>query len=169
MNQSILALALALGVIPMSALAQDSSAPAAASDQRRQVFQQFAQQEEQLRQQMRSQILSSLTPVHRRAVGAAIGDLAIASNPDPQTAGKRLDAMLSPGERQRIIAAHSSFAAQSRQLHDSMRQQLQSTMPAGAPDHGPPGGMMPEHPQLDAGTLLLIALSPHPMMEMHPW
>jgi len=86
------------------------------------------------------------------------------------TAAKRLDAMLSPGEQQRVIAAHASFAAQSRQLHDQLRAALESQLPAGHPDwmdKGPQNGAM-QPPQLDAGTLLLMALSPHPMMDgMH--
>ena len=135
---------LALSVSPTAALAQDTGArPALTADQRqamRQTFEQFAQQEKQLHEQMRSQILSSLSPVHLRAVAATIGDLAIEQNPDPQAAAKRLDQILSPGERQRIITAHSSFAQQSRQLHDQMRTQLQSEMPAGHANwmgHGP--------------------------------
>ena len=81
MNRSLLALALALGVTPVAALAQDTNAPAPTAEQRQamqQTFQQFAQQEGQLHEQMRTQILSALTPVHRRAVGATIGNLAIA-------------------------------------------------------------------------------------------
>jgi hypothetical protein len=171
MNKSFIALALALSVTPIAALAQDSNASAPTADQRqamRQTFQQFAAQEAQLHQQMRWQMLSALTPVHRRAVGATIGDLAIEPTPDLQAAAKRIDAVLSPGERQRIIAAHATFATQSRQLHEQMRTQMQSEMPAGAPDmmkHGPGGGTWGNR-QLDAGTLLLMGLAPHPM-RMH--
>jgi hypothetical protein len=171
MNRSILALALALGAIPVGALAQQNSVtpPAPTADQRqamRQTFQRFAQQEEQLHQQLRSQILSALTPVHLRAVGATIGELAVAPNPDPQAAAKRLDEMLSSGERSRILAAHQAFAAQSRQLHAQMKSELQSEMPAGQPDwtnRGPHNDMMAQHWQSDPGTLLLTALAPHPM------
>jgi len=176
MNKRLLALMLALSAIPVAALAQDSNQPASPTtdqhQQMRQTFARFAQQEEQLHQQMRWQILSALTPVHRRAVGATIGDLAIAQNPDPAAAAKRLDAMLSPGERQRIVAAHSSFATQSRQLHDQMRTEMQSEMPSGHPDFMKhPHGAMMANRQLDAGTLLLVALSPRPMMGMgmHAW
>jgi hypothetical protein len=173
MKRRLFALTLGLGVLPVVALAQDTNAaPSLTPEQRQavhQTFERFAKQEEQLHQQMRSEILSALSPVHRRAVAATIGELAIAQNPDPQTAAKRLDAMLSPGERQRILAAHSSFRAQSRQLHEQMRSELQSEMPAGQAqwmNHGPQNGAMPQHPQLDAGTLLLIALAPHPMLGM---
>jgi hypothetical protein len=172
MNKSILALVLALGVAPLAALAQDTNGPAApTADQRqamRQTFEQFGQQEKQLHEQMRSQILSSLSPVHLRAVAATIGDLAIEQSPDPQAAAKRLDQILSPAERQRILAAHSSFAQQSRQLHEQMRTQLQSEMPAGHANwtnHGSTAEM-PQRTQFDAGTVLLMALSPHPMLGM---
>ncbi|HVN68578.1 MAG TPA: hypothetical protein VMU38_02865 [Candidatus Binatia bacterium] len=177
MNRSFLALALALGMIPAAGFAQDANAVAPTTDQRQtmhQTFERFAAQEEQLHQQMRWQMLSSLSPVHRRAVGAAIGDLAIAPSPDPEAAAKRLDSMLSPGEQQRVIAAHSTFVSQSRQLHDQMRTELQNEMPAGAQSgfmkHGPDGAQMAPR-QFDAGTLLLMALTPRPMgMGMHhPW
>jgi outer membrane translocation and assembly module TamA len=173
MNRSIFALVAAFGIMPVAGLAQDTNSPTApTADQRqamRQTFQQFAQQEKQLHQQMRSQILSSLSPVHLRSVAATIGELAIEQNPDPQAAAKRLDQLLSPGERQRILAAHSSFDQQSRQLHEQMRTQLQSEMPAGQPswtDHGQPNGAMAQRTQFDAGTVLLMALSPHPMLGM---
>jgi hypothetical protein len=169
MNRSFLALALALSVIPIAALADDSNnAPPSLTPAQRQAVDQtlqgFAQQEKQLHQQLRYQILSSLTPVHRRAVGATIGQLAIEASPDPQAAAKRLDAILSPGEQQRIMAAHSTYKTQSEQLHEQLRTQLQSELPAGAHD-----GWMKhdEHnrshqrPPLDAGTLLLATLSPH--------
>ncbi len=172
MNRSIYALALALSVIPIAALAQQSNAPAAPAAQQRQAIhatmQRFAQQEEQLHQQMRSQILSALTPAHLRAVAATIGALAVAPNPDPQAAAQRLDAMLSAAERGRILAAHQAFAAQSRQLREQMRGELQSEMPQGMPDwnRGPHEGMTSAHRMSDPGSLLLAALAPHPMFDM---
>lgn len=176
MSRKIYTLALALSVLPLAALAQETNAPPApTADQRqamRQTFERFGQQEEQLHQQMRWQILSALSPVHRRAVAATIGELAIAQSPDVQAAAKRLDHMLSPSEQQRIIAAHSSFAAQSRQLHEQMRTELQSEMPAGHQEsmgHGQQNGAMPGHAQLDAGTLVLMALTPRPMLGIMGW
>ena len=171
MNKGIFALAFALSVLPISALAQDSNAPAPTADQRQaihQTFEQFRQQEEQLYQQMRYQMLSAMSPVHRRAVGALIGELAIAPNPDPQAAARQLDGMLSGAERQRIIAAHTSFESQSRQLHEQMHEQMQRVMPDAHDDM-----MKHDHEhsmgsrQLDAGTLLLKGLSPHDMG--HAW
>lgn len=170
MKNSLLALALALGMMPIATLAQDTNAPPAMTDQQRQAmhqtFERFAQQEMQLHQQMRLQILSSLTPVHLRAVGATIGNLAIEQNPDMQAAAKQIDRTLSPGERQRVLTAHEAFRAQSRQLHEQMRSEMQNMMPSGRPEMKPENGMMQRPPQ-DAGTILLMALSPHPMMEMH--
>jgi hypothetical protein len=173
MNKSFLALALALSVIPVAARADDAAPPQLTPAQRQamqQTFERFATQEKQLHQQMRAQILTAMTPVQRRAVAATIGDLAIEPNPDPVAAAKRLDAILSPGERQRIIAAHSTFQSQSRQLHDQMRTELTSEMPADmqsrfANHQKDEHEMAPR--QLDAGTLLLRVLVPRPqMMEM---
>jgi len=170
MNKRFLALTLALSVIPIAAAADDdSTAPQLTPAQRQaihQTFERFAGQEQQLHLQMRGQILSSLTPVHLRAVGATIGDLAIAPNPDPAAAAKRIDMILSPGERQRVLATLSSFLQQSRQLHDQMRNELNGELPAGA--HPPSMDRDKEHAmtnmRLDAGTVLLAALSIRPHM-----
>lgn len=175
-----MALALSLSVLPVAALAQDANAnpPAPPTDaqrqQMRQTFEQFRQQAEQLHQQMRAQILGSINPTHLREIGATIGQLAIAQNPDMQAAARQIDRILSGSERQRILALRTSFAAQMKQLHEQMRSQIQNEMPAGS-GHGPmmnkpPNGMM-HHMTSDPGTMLLMALSPHPMMGMmggHP-
>lgn len=173
MKQSIVALTLALGMVPIGALAQatNTNASAIPTDAQRQAmhqtFERYAQQEKQLYQQMRWQILSTLSPVHRRAVAATIGELAIAPDPDTRAAAKRLDATLSPSERQRILAAHETFKTQSRQLHEQMRSELQSEMPPGHSSvMNGQSGTASHHPELDAGGILLMALVPHPMMEM---
>jgi len=172
MNRSFLALALALSVIPIAARADDAAPPQLTPQQRQamqQTFQRFGAQEEQLHQQMRMQILSTLTPVQRRSVAATIGELAIEPNPDPVAAAKRLDAILSPGARQRILATHSSFESQSRQIHEQMRNELRSEMPADMQSRFA-NREKDEHEagpsQLDAGTVLLHVLLPHHMMEM---
>ncbi|MBV9720089.1 MAG: hypothetical protein JOZ77_12275 [Candidatus Eremiobacteraeota bacterium] len=169
MKRILMALTLSLSVLPIAALAQQENAPPASTDQQqgpmRQTLERFAAQEEQLHQQMRLQILEALTPVHRRAIAATIGELAVAENPDAQSAAKRLDEMLNSRERQQIFAAHESFRAQSRQLHDQMRTELQSVMPNDHPPMGPGNGEM-THVRPDAGTILLMVLAPHPFMEM---
>jgi hypothetical protein len=170
MKNSILALALALGMMPLAALAQDTNAPPAMTDQQRQAmhqtFEQFAQQETQLRQQMRSQILSSMSPAHLRGVATTIGNLAIEQNPDIRAAARRIDTMLTPGERQRVMTAHEAFRTQSRQLHEQMRADMERVMPAGHPDMMKQRNGSMQHPPEDAGTIVLMALSPHPMMGM---
>jgi|SRR5579883_2524013 len=175
MKTTLLALALALGMMPLAAPAQDTNPPPtsmqpAMTDQQRQALRQtmesFAQQEMQLHQQMRSQILSSVSPVHLRAIAATIGELAIAPNPDMQAAAKHIDMVLSPAERQRVMQAAQSFATQSRQLHEQLRTQMQSMMPADHPDMMKPQNGMMQHPPQDAGSMVLMALAPHPMMDM---
>lgn len=179
MNKSFFALALALSVLPVAALAQDSNAAApgpptdAQRQQMHQTMMQFAQQEEQLHQQMRTQILSSLSPVQRRAVAAEIGNLVISPNPDPAATAQRIDAVLSPGARQRILAAHTAFATQSRALHEQMKTQMQQMMPdRQMPDHPMPSAQMRAQMN-DAGWILLHALPPEGagMMGMmgHMW
>ncbi len=173
MNKGFLSLALALSVLPISALADDNANATPPTPTQRQAmyqtFQRFAGQERQLHDQMRSQVLASLTPIHRRAVAAEIGNLAIEPSPDPEAAAKRIDTILSPNERQRILEAHATFQSQSRQLHDQMRTELQNELPAGShpPFMGGHSDMTRPAPrQLDAGTLLLASLSPHPLMGM---
>ncbi len=170
MNKGFLALALSLSVLPISALADDnaSAPPAPTAEQRQAMHQavgQFAKQEEQLHQHMRQQVLSSLTSAHRQAIAATIGQLAIEASPDPQAAAKRIDAILSPGEQQSIVAAHQSFMSQSMQLHQQLMTQMQSMMPAHPPANGEHPGAMASMPH-DAGMVVLVALSPHPMMDM---
>lgn len=172
MNRTLMALALTLSVLPVAALAQDANAPAPPTDAQRQAmhqtFEQFRQQADQLHQQMRLQILGSMSSLHLREIGATMGQLAISPNPDMQSAARQIDRILSPGERQRILAIHTSFSTQMRQLHDQLRSQIQSEMPAGTnhpmmdrPKNGTMHGMMS-----DAGSVLLMALNPHSMMGM---
>lgn len=173
MKRSAFALAFALSALPITALAQNTNAPPQPTDQQRQAlratFERYGAQEEQLYQQMRYQILSALTPMHRRELASLIGELAIEPNPDLQAAATRIDRALLSSERQRILAADEAFHTQSRQLHEQMRTELQSELPAGLPsrDNGPRNdAARQEHRQLDAGTIVLMTLTPHPPMGM---
>jgi hypothetical protein len=171
MNKSLLALALALSALPATALAQDATAPQQPTPEQRQAthqaFEQFGQQMEQLHQQMRYQILSILSPLQRRELATLIGELAISPSPDFNAAAKRLDEMIPSGEQQRILASLASFRDQARQLHDQIRAQLESQMPAGAHQdwvsHGPDNASKPDDVRPDVGTLLLTVLTPHDM------
>jgi len=166
MSKSFFALALALSLIPAAALAQDANTSQQPTDaQRQQMHQmreQFDQSERQLHDQLRSQIISSLTPVHRRALAAEIGNLVLSPNPDIDAAAKQIDAILSPSERQRILQAHAGYESQSRQLHEQMKSQLQSAMPNWHPpshDHMMNPSMQAQ--MRDPGWIVLHALPPH--------
>lgn len=174
MNKGFLALGLALSLLPVAALADDTvpsgpppSPPTAAQRQAiMKTFESFAQQEHQLREQLRAQVLASLTPAHKAAVANLIGQLAISPNPDPAVTAKQLDVLLSAGEQQHILALHSSFKSHVKALHDQMRAQIQSELPAAMQQRFSQKHQetqmveRSEHPN-DAGSLLLAALSPH--------
>jgi hypothetical protein len=166
MSKSFFALALALSLIPAVALAQDTNTSQQPTDAQRQAMhqmhEQFEQSERQLHDQLRSQVLSGLTPAHRRAIAAEIGNLVISPNPDIDAAAKQIDAILSPGERQRILEAHAAYASQARELHEQMKSQLQSEMPDFQPstrDHMMTAAMQMQ--MRDPGWILLRALPPH--------
>jgi hypothetical protein len=167
MSKSFFALALALSLIPAAALAQDANTSQQPTDAQRQqmhqMLEQFGQQEQQLHEQLRSQILSVLTPVHRRALAAEIGNLVLSPNPDIDAAAKQIDAILSPSERERVLQAHDAYASQVRQLHEQMKAQILSEMPNGHPpghdDHLMNPAMQAE--MRDPGWIVLRALPPH--------
>lgn len=172
MNKSFFALALALSVLPVTALAQDANAPPQLTDQQKQAmratFERYGAQEQQLREQMRYQVLSALTAVHRRELASLIGALAIEPNPDFQAVATRIDRALVSSERQQILTAHQTFETQTRQLHEQMRAELQSQLPAwhSSWNNGPRNAPARQPRQLDAGTIVLMTLTPHPPMGM---
>ena len=100
----------------------------------------------QLHQQARAQILAALTPAHRTLLANVVGGLAVAANPNPDEAAARLDAALSPGEKDAIL-----------RIHADMRSKLEGMM-------APPPGR--NRPAPDPGRLLLMLAAP-PMMHMH--
>jgi hypothetical protein len=170
MTKSIFALAFALCVLPLAAVAQDAGAPAQATDAQHQQmgaqFQQFMQQEQQLHDQLRQQVLATLTPMHRRAIAAWIGELAVSPNPDVDVLAQRIDALLGSRERSQIMAAHTAFAQQSRQLHEQMKAAMQNEMPDHPMGEHTRNG---QHPPTDVGHILLGALQLRPfgMMGQH--
>ncbi|HTU82160.1 MAG TPA: hypothetical protein VMF61_08530 [Candidatus Acidoferrales bacterium] len=178
MKYVFIALSLALAFGPVAAQADDQSTPPQLTQQQRQqlrqTFEQFRQQEHQLHTQLRSQILNSISPAHRQTIAGIIGSLAISPNPNPQTAARQIDGLLSQTEQQRILSLHNSYRTQERNLHEQMRAQLQKELPAGMQRHwGQDHGMNSNHmqpPNLDAGTVLLKTLAhpDMPMMGPHP-
>jgi hypothetical protein len=165
MNKGILAFALALTILPVTALAQQN-APAGPPDLTpaqqqalKTTFQAFRQQEEQLHTQFRTQVLASISPIHRKVVAEEIGQLAISANPNPELVAKQIDSLLSPSERQAILNAHSSLKTAAKALHEKMKAQIESQMPAGMPHHDH-SSMSKQHMQYnpDAGTIVLMTL-----------
>jgi hypothetical protein len=166
MKNVLLALSLALTLIPVSALAQTTpSAVRSITPAQRQAmyqqFQAFHQREEQLHQQFRGQILGTLSGDQRSQAANLIGQLAVSSSPDPKAAAAQLDSMLSQGQKQQILNAHNTFRAQSKALHEQMFRQMRNSMPGGGPPMSEHKGMDMEHSQMqpDAGMILLHVLS----------
>lgn len=168
MKNVFVALSLALTLIPVSAMAQTTpsgvrSITPAQRQAMYQQFQQFHQREEQLHQQFRAQILGTLSADQRNSAANVIGQLAIASSPDPNAAAAQLDSMLSQGQKQQILNAGNTFHTQSKALREQMFRQMRNSMPGGAPMSGHPEmeGMQKMHSQMqpDAGMILLHVLN----------
>ena len=139
MNKGFLALALALSILPVAAIAQNApsqGAPPAMTDQQRQAmfseFKAIHTQEAALHKQYRTQVLNSITPIHRQAVAGLIGQLAISTNPNKSATAKQIDVLLSGAERNAIVSAHNNFIAQSKKLHEQAMQEMQKYLPAGS-------------------------------------
>jgi len=167
MKTLLATLGLAALLSPALALADD--APPAQWQAHMAQFQQFHQKMEQLHVQARSQMLAALTPAHREALANIIGHQAIAQNPDPEAAARQINALLSPGEAQSVLRIHDATRAQAESLMQSMRSQMQHSMPPGAPDHPK---MMEHSMPHDAGHILLMLAGhgehEHGMMMVHP-
>lgn len=152
-------------MLPVTALAQNTNVPPPLTDQQKQAaratFERYGLQEEQVHQQMRYQVLSALTLAHRRELASLIGELSIEPDPDLPAAAERIDRALLSSERQRILAAHQSFVAQSRQLREQMRAELQSELPARPNGENGHRNWAPQQQrQLSAGTIVLMTLTP---------
>ena len=139
---SILALAAALA--PAAAFAQvpppgGGGAPNALARPDRSGF-------AEARRSARAQMLDALTPAHRTLLASVAGALATSDAPDPRAAASQLDAALSPGEAQAIVAVATG-------LRDRMRAM------AGAPPapRNAPSGAPARTRTVDAGAALLRA------------
>ncbi|HTX60123.1 MAG TPA: hypothetical protein VMH02_10670 [Verrucomicrobiae bacterium] len=140
MKQSLLALALALTMLPVAAAAQNAppqgGPPSWTPEQRQammQTFKTFRDQTEKLEEQTRTEVLAGLSAVHRQAVANIVGGLAVSAKPDVDVAVRQIDAILSPAEKSAILSAHNALRSQMETLHQQMRAQMERTMPAGAP------------------------------------
>ena len=140
---------------PAAALAGDPPGPPAGaavpSDAQMQRMQQFGSEMVKIRAESRAQILTALTPAHKAQFAQEVGEMAIAVTPDPLAVAHRLDAMLTPQERQAIVAAHEAAQAKVRAMMSQDGRAL--SPPATVPD---------------AGRILLMMSIPMPMMPPHP-
>ena len=122
MSKSFFALALALSLLPAAALAQDANAPSnprtPSASRCIKCSSSSASRSGNSTTNCALQILSVLTPAHRRTLAAEIGNLVLSPNPDVDAAAKQIDATLSPAERrefckrtQRTLRRRASFAS----------------------------------------------------------
>lgn len=190
MNSKAFLLFLALASAPLLALAQTPSpAPATTAPaspmpagpmrftpaQMRahmQAFRGFHEQAERVHKAARARMLAVLTPAHRALLARLVGNLAIATNPDPRATARELDTALSTRERQAVLDAGHSEMQEMHALMERMRSQMQ-TKGAAIEGHGmmQGGGMMArthcERHTPDAGFVLLHGVMPgHPPMMM---
>jgi hypothetical protein len=75
---------------------------------------------------LRHTILALLTPVERATVATVIGELAIAPDPDVTAAARRIDAVLSPAQRQAVLGAISAAELEREKLFADMVGQSQT-------------------------------------------
>jgi Spy/CpxP family protein refolding chaperone len=165
MKRLVLALSLALAA-PALALAQQASpAPGGGgmpgmwghghqmSDADRAKMQQNMQQMQQLHKQFRADCLAALTPAHKQLLASVIGALATSADPDEKAAAAQLDAALSDGEKNAILAA-------AQKAHDQMKAMMASMRPSPAPGASPKPRPSPRatmgHDMTDPGQILLM-------------
>jgi len=121
-----------------------------------------------MHQALRLKMLQALTPANKQLLATVVGQLATADTPDVKAAAAQLDAALSDGEKQAILAAVKA-------AHDQMKQSWQSAHPNASPrpmhSPGATGGMHGMHgmhdEMSDPGALLLMIVAhgePMPMM-----
>ena len=97
-----------------------------------------------LRQQERSQMLAALTPAHRRLLSAAVGELAISPQPNPDAIAAKLNAALSPREKHTILKLHhetdTAIISLMQNMHD--RAGMPGSGPSAMSSYGYGPGMM---------------------------
>jgi len=107
----MIALAASLAAPPAASFAQSAGAPNIRRD-----FEQLHTQMQQIHTTERTQILAALTPAHKTLLANVVGQLAITASPDYDAAAKRLDAALTPAERQTILNASQNARTRAEAL-----------------------------------------------------
>jgi len=130
------------------------------SPAQQQQFDQMHAQMRQIRANERTQALNALSPQHRAMLSTMAGQLATSSNPNIDAAAARLDAILTPAEKQGVMNAVQNARAQQRSLFANMRAQSGYNGPAnGRNSQG--YGQRSQHFN-DVGYLLLRLSMPGP-------
>jgi hypothetical protein len=139
--------------------------PRPSGNQTMNFLQRFVPESEASSTRLRVQLIASLTPAHRAAVGEAIGRYAISDAQDKNALTNDIDRILSATEREHVVAAHSAWAAEqyvlfakimaeaARESPESSQQQLlaqQLSVPP--PIHAPP--ISGFHRSPDAGVIV---------------
>lgn len=107
-----------------------TGAAVAPDPQRFAAMQQMREQMRQLHRQTRTQILAALSPQHRTMVANIVGGFAVASNPDPTSAARQIDAILSPGEKQAVLNVAAAARATMRNAMEAHRAQFVASLSA---------------------------------------
>ncbi len=130
-----LALILALALAPAPAFAQagpppDVAAMPSPNPQALAAMQQSRAQLEALRTQTRTRLLTTLTPAHRAMFANVIGQLALSIQPNATAAATQLDAVLSPAEKQSVLAIEAAQRANAKAIMDQTRAAFEAGLTA---------------------------------------
>ena len=152
---ALIGLAVSLGMAAPALAQYQPSNPAA-----QQQFEQMRGQMQQIRANERAQALNALTPQHRAMLSTMAGQLAASPNPDVDGAVRRLDAILSPAEKQAVMNAVQNARSQQRALFANMRAQSGYNGPQNG--RNPQGYAQRSQHFNDVGYLLLRLSMPGP-------
>jgi hypothetical protein len=135
-----LALLFALTVAPIAALgdapaATPSPSPAPimqnvpSEEQLFKRFQKWAAQGREGLHRLRVAMLDALTPDHRAAIGAAIGEYALATSPNKSALIESINGILTGAERDRVAAAMTAYLAEQEALRPAFEADFAREFP----------------------------------------
>jgi basic membrane lipoprotein Med (substrate-binding protein (PBP1-ABC) superfamily) len=163
MKRLFLSLALAGTVaMPIAASAQQAPPSPPTQAQREQMHATFEKMRT-LHDQFRTNVLGALSPAHRQLLAQVAGNLAIAEKPDYRAAAQKLDAALSPSERNAIMSADQQMRSQMKSIMANMPK------PQWAHGNGAPPHRMGQRHQPTAGGILLGIAAGRGMMMGRMW
>ncbi len=107
-------------------------------------------------------VLGMLSPAQRQFVATTIGQLAIAPEPDIVAATQRIDAALSPAQRQAVLRLVAAEESQREAMFMEMVAQIQREMAVQTPPLAaqlPPGAGSPHSPStvMQAGSAIAMS------------